>query len=148
MKQVFKTDMNMHHDRFSMPLNQINGVKDFLRRNEIEGTEVRLVEMGFKDDSVHQSTMRLRKWHINSNISYVLASNWSDFLKRNEGALKENDIVQVYSFRRDGKLWCVLAKIVDADDVARVTSAAERTAAAQALHGSRSREEGATTSQA
>ncbi|KAJ6380126.1 hypothetical protein OIU76_016725 [Salix suchowensis] len=34
------------------------------------------------------------------------------------------------------------------DDVARVTSAAERTAATQALHGSRSREEGATTSQA
>lgn len=148
MKQVFRTDMNMHHDRFSMPLNQINGVKDFLRRNEIEGTEVRLVEMGFKDDSVHQSTMRLRKWHINSNISYVLASNWSDFLKRNEGALKENDIVQVYSFRRDGKLWCVLAKVMDADDVARVTSAAERSAAAQALHGSRAREEGATTSQA
>uniref|UniRef100_A0A6N2LXL2 Uncharacterized protein n=1 Tax=Salix viminalis TaxID=40686 RepID=A0A6N2LXL2_SALVM len=48
MKQVFRTDMNMHHDRFSMPLNQINGVKDFLRRNEIEGTEVRLVEMGFQ----------------------------------------------------------------------------------------------------
>ncbi|KAJ6434328.1 hypothetical protein OIU84_017939 [Salix udensis] len=149
MKQVFRTDMSMHHDRFSMPLNQINGVKDFLRRNEIEGTEVRLVEMGFKDDSsVHQSTMRLRKWHINSNISYVLASNWSDFLKRNEGALKENDIVQVYSFRRDGKLWCVLAKVMDADDVARVTSAAERSAAEQALHGSRAREEGATTSQA
>ncbi|KAJ6757284.1 hypothetical protein OIU74_026516 [Salix koriyanagi] len=34
------------------------------------------------------------------------------------------------------------------DDVARVTSAAERSAAAQALHGSRAREEGATTSQA
>lgn len=160
MKQVFKTDMNMHHDRFSMPVNQIKDIKDFLKENEIEGTEVKLVEMGLKDNDVHQSTMRLRKCHINSNISYVLASNWSDFLRRNEGALKENDIVQVYSFRRDGKLWCVLIKIMDADDVARGTAASERstaqennngdhgTVAGQAFHGSQASEEGARMSQA
>ncbi|KAJ6876946.1 hypothetical protein NC651_029843 [Populus alba x Populus x berolinensis] len=160
MKQVFKTDMNMHHDRFSMPVNQIKDIKDFLKENEIEGTEVKLVEMGLKDDDVHQSTMRLRKCHINSSISYVLASNWSDFLRRNEGALKENDIVQVYSFRRDGKLWCVLIKIMDADDVARGTAASERstaqennngdhgTVAGQAFHGSLASEEGARISQA
>ncbi|KAG6750581.1 hypothetical protein POTOM_045079 [Populus tomentosa] len=160
MKQVFKTDMSMHHDRFSMPVNQIKDIKDFLKENEIEGTEVKLVEMGLKDDDVHQSTMRLRKCHINSNISCVLASNWSDFLRRNEGALKENDIVQVYSFRRDGKLWCVLIKIMDADDVARGTAASERstaqennngdhgTVAGQAFHGSQASEEGARISQA
>ncbi|XP_011023479.1 PREDICTED: uncharacterized protein LOC105124950 [Populus euphratica] len=160
MKQVFKTDMNMHHDRFPMPVNQIKDIKDFLKENEIEGTEVKLVEMGLKDDDIHQSTMRLRKCHINSNISYVLASNWSGFLRRNEGALKENDIVQVYSFRRDGKLWCVLIKIMDADDVARSTAASERstaqennngdhgTVAGQAFHRSQASEEGARISQA
>ncbi|KAL3573580.1 hypothetical protein D5086_024193 [Populus alba] len=61
---------------------------------------------------------------------------------------------------RDGKLWCVLIKIMDADDVARGTAASERstaqennngdhgTVAGQAFHGSQASEEGARISQA
>ncbi|CAK7340857.1 unnamed protein product [Dovyalis caffra] len=93
MKQIFITDLNMHHDCFSMPLNQMNDFNNFLKKNEIEGIKVMLVELSPKDDNVHQSTMRLRKLNINKNISYVLTTKWNDVLKRNEGVLNENDIV-------------------------------------------------------
>ncbi|KAJ6980218.1 hypothetical protein NC653_028132 [Populus alba x Populus x berolinensis] len=123
MKQIFKTDMDKHQERFSMPLNQIKGGHEFLNkmeteevcRSESKSTEVKLVELGLEGGNVHQSTMRLRRWQINSTVSYVLTSNWNDVLDRNAGALKVDDIVQVYSFRRDQKLWLVLLKVRDAD---------------------------------
>ncbi|KAJ6894565.1 hypothetical protein NC652_028357 [Populus alba x Populus x berolinensis] len=115
MKQIFKTDMDKHQERFSMPLNQIKGGHEFLNKMETKSTEVKLVELGLEGGNVHQSTMRLRRWQINSTVSYVLTSNWNDVLDRNAGALKVDDIVQVYSFRRDQKLWLVLLKVRDAD---------------------------------
>jgi hypothetical protein len=63
--------------------------------------------------------MRLRRWQMNNTVSYVLTSNWNDVLDRNAGALKLDDIVQVYSFRRDQKLCLVLVKVMDADDQSR-----------------------------
>ncbi|CAK7340905.1 unnamed protein product [Dovyalis caffra] len=125
MKQIFKTDMDRHQERFSMPLNQVKDNEEFLNEEEMEkmcqtkssGTEVKLVEMGLKNGNVHESTMRLRQWKINNNASYMITSNWKDVLDRNVGSLKLNDIVQVYSFRRDKKLWLVLLKIKDADEV-------------------------------
>ncbi|KAG6755448.1 hypothetical protein POTOM_041274 [Populus tomentosa] len=123
MKQIFKTDMDKHQERFSMPLNQIKGGHEFLNKMEMEevcrseskSTEVKLVELGLEGGNVHQSAMRLRRWQMNSTVSYVLTSNWNDVLDRNAGALKVDDIVQVYSFRRDQKLWLVLLKVMDAD---------------------------------
>ncbi|KAF9672987.1 hypothetical protein SADUNF_Sadunf11G0101500 [Salix dunnii] len=117
MKQIFKTDMDKHQERFSMPLNQIKDGHDFLNETEMEvrhsesmSTEVKLVELRLKDGNVHQSTMRLRRWRMKNTASYVLTSSWNDVLDRNAGALKVDDIVQVYSFRRDQKLWLVLIK--------------------------------------
>ncbi|KAL9383127.1 hypothetical protein Peur_023450 [Populus x canadensis] len=127
MKQIFKTDMDKHQERFSMPLNQIKDGHEFLNKTEMEevcqseskGTEVKLVELGLEGGNVHQSTMRLRRWQMNNTVSYVLTSNWNDVLDRNAGALKVDDIVQVYSFRRDQKLCLVLVKVMDADDQSR-----------------------------
>jgi hypothetical protein len=127
MKQIFKTDMDKHQERFSMPLNQIKDGHEFLNKMEMEevcgseskSTEVKLVELGLEGGNVHQSTMRLRRWQMNNTVSYVLTSNWNDVLDRNAGALKVDDIVQVYSFRRDQKLCLVLVKVMDADDQSR-----------------------------
>ncbi|KAL9345855.1 hypothetical protein Peur_060708 [Populus x canadensis] len=127
MKQIFKTDMDKHQERFSMPLNQIKDGHEFLNKMEMEevcqseskSTEVKLVELGLEGGNVHQSTMRLRRWQMNNTVSYVLTSNWNDVLDRNAGALKLDDIVQVYSFRRDQKLCLVLVKVMDADDQSR-----------------------------
>ncbi|KAJ6293257.1 hypothetical protein OIU77_008758 [Salix suchowensis] len=123
MKQIFKTDMDKHQERFSMPLNQIKDGHDFLNETEMEevrhgesmSTEVKLVELRLKDGNVHQSTMKLRRWQMKNTASYVLTSSWNDVLDRNAGALKVDDIVQVYSFRRDQKLWLVLIKVMDAE---------------------------------
>jgi hypothetical protein len=110
-----------------MPLNQIKDGHEFLNKMEMEeacqseskSTEVKLVELGLEGGNVHQSTMRLRRWQMNNTVSYVLTSNWNDVLDRNAGALKVDDIVQVYSFRRDQKLCLVLVKVMDADDQSR-----------------------------
>ncbi|KAB5534817.1 hypothetical protein DKX38_017903 [Salix brachista] len=124
MKQMFKTDMDKHQERFSMPLNQIKDGHDFLNETEMEevrhgesmSTEVKLVELRrLKDGNVHQSTMKLRRRQMKNTVSYVLTSNWNHVLDRNAGALKVDDIVQVYSFRRDQKLWLVLIKVMDAE---------------------------------
>ncbi|KAG5235695.1 B3 domain-containing protein [Salix suchowensis] len=111
--------MDKHQERFSMPLNQIKDGHDFLNETEMEevrhgesmSTEVKLVELRLKDGNVHQSTMKLRRWQMKNTASYVLTSSWNDVLDRNAGALKVDDIVQVYSFRRDQKLWLVLIKM-------------------------------------
>uniref|UniRef100_A0A6N2MSX2 TF-B3 domain-containing protein n=1 Tax=Salix viminalis TaxID=40686 RepID=A0A6N2MSX2_SALVM len=123
MKQMFKTDMDKHQERFSMPLNQIKDGHDFLNETEMEevrhgesmSTEVKLVELRLKEGNVHQSTMKLRRRQMKNTVSYVLTSNWNHVLDRNAGALKVDDIVQVYSFRRDQKLWLVLIKVMDAE---------------------------------
>ncbi|KAF2324041.1 hypothetical protein GH714_006348 [Hevea brasiliensis] len=55
-----------------------------------------------------ESKMLLRQWNLKSSSTYVLTSSWKKVLERNHqgssGKFKHNDIVQLWSFRRNGEL--------------------------------------------
>ncbi|KAL9345107.1 hypothetical protein Peur_062782 [Populus x canadensis] len=132
-KKLFQTDMSDYHDRLSMPMNQIKDLEGFLNdeenkelakpKSETNGIEVKLFDLssvshsatlGHDDQNVNGisiETLRLRKWNMNTSSCYVLNTSWNSVL--NKGVLKENDFVQIYSFRRNENLCFVLIKISD-----------------------------------
>ncbi|CAK7327833.1 unnamed protein product [Dovyalis caffra] len=126
-KILFPTDMNDHHDRLSMPMNQIKDFQGLLKdeeekelskpKTETDGLMVKLFDLastgrtpGHNNDCV--LTMRLRKWDWNmkKSCSYMLTS-WKNVL--NKRVLRTNDVVQIYSFRRNENLCFALIKVSD-----------------------------------
>ncbi|XP_034704177.1 B3 domain-containing protein At3g25182-like [Vitis riparia] len=89
-KPLFKTDVSSGHNRLSIPLNQIQ--QTFLTPEESES---------------------LRKWNMkkaseNSTSMYVLVTNWKSVTERN--SMKEDETVQLWSFRIKSKLGFALVK--------------------------------------
>ncbi|KAL6328210.1 hypothetical protein AAG906_034353 [Vitis piasezkii] len=89
-KPLFKTDVSSGHNRLSIPLNQIQ--QSFLTPEESES---------------------LRKWNMkkasgNSTSMYVLVTNWKSVTERN--SMKEDETVQLWSFRIKSKLGFALVK--------------------------------------
>ncbi|KAF2321158.1 hypothetical protein GH714_034824 [Hevea brasiliensis] len=62
-----------------------------------------------------ESEMWLKQWNLKSSSTYVLTSSWKKVLERNhQGSsrkFKQNDIVQLWSFRHNGDLWLALFKV-------------------------------------
>ncbi|KAF2321168.1 hypothetical protein GH714_034893 [Hevea brasiliensis] len=62
-----------------------------------------------------ESEMWLRQWNLKSSSTYVLTSSWKKVLERNHqgslGKFKQNDIMQLWSFRHNGDLWLALFKV-------------------------------------
>ncbi|KAG5226513.1 B3 domain-containing protein [Salix suchowensis] len=123
-KKLFQTDMNPHHDRFTMPCLQINEVENLLvgaEKTRIchgDGIGVTLVELslGNERDSTSTSQLRLKQWNMANTSCYTLRSSWNAVVVRNVGVLRRNDYVQIYSFRRNEELWLVLVKDSDHEE--------------------------------
>ncbi|RVW69629.1 B3 domain-containing protein [Vitis vinifera] len=89
-KPLFKTDVSSGHNRLSIPLNHIQ--QSFLTPKESES---------------------LRKWNMkkasgNSTSMYVLVTNRKSVTERN--SMKEDETVQLWSFRIKSKLGFALVK--------------------------------------
>ncbi|XP_057998001.1 putative B3 domain-containing protein At2g27410 [Hevea brasiliensis] len=84
MKQKFATDLNTHHDRFSIPFKQIRDfsflIEDEKRKlkEPKEKIPVTLMEL-----CGSESEMWLRQWNLKSSSTYVLTSSWKKVLERN-----------------------------------------------------------------
>ncbi|KAF2292383.1 hypothetical protein GH714_021680 [Hevea brasiliensis] len=63
----------------------------------------------------NESKMLLRQWKLESSSTYVLTSSWKRVLERNNKGssrkFKQNDIVQLWSFRHNGELWLALLRL-------------------------------------
>ncbi|KAJ9159570.1 hypothetical protein P3X46_025072 [Hevea brasiliensis] len=116
MKQMFATDLNTHHDRFSIPFKQI---RDFNFLTEDEKRKLKelkeKIPVTLMEPCGSESEMWLRQWNLKSSSTYVLTSSWKKVLERNHqgssGKFKQNDIVQLWSFRHNGDLWLALFKV-------------------------------------
>ncbi|KAL6278907.1 hypothetical protein ACE6H2_022508 [Prunus campanulata] len=111
-KEIFRTDLSSHHDRLSMPKNQVSN-QDFLgeqdkKKLKLEGSirvkvidpnlneyELRLSEWKFKS----RSCSGLSKSKRSSSSSFVLNSGWSKISENKKNKLEKKDIIQVWSFR-------------------------------------------------
>ena len=117
-KPLFKTDVSPGHNRLSIPLNQIR--QSFLTPEENErlnsgGNGKKCVDMEVMliEPSLHRETISLRKWDMkeasgNSTSMYVLVTNWKAVGRRN--GMREDETVQLWSFRIKSKLGFVLVK--------------------------------------
>ncbi|KAF2321162.1 hypothetical protein GH714_034864 [Hevea brasiliensis] len=115
-KRMFATDLNTHHDRFSIPFKQI---RDFSFLTNDEKRKLKepkeKIPVTLMEPCGSESEMWLRQWNLKSSSTYVLTSSWKKVLERNHqgslGKFKQNDIVQLWSFRHNGDLWLALFKV-------------------------------------
>ncbi|XP_058000419.1 putative B3 domain-containing protein At2g27410 [Hevea brasiliensis] len=108
MKQMFPTDLNTHHDRLSIPFNQIKN-SDFLNEKEKKKLEKQEnISVTVMEPCGEESQLCLRKWNLAITSSYVLTS-WNKVLARKE--FKQNDVIQLWSFRVQGELHLALIKV-------------------------------------
>ncbi|KAJ9128945.1 hypothetical protein P3X46_034302 [Hevea brasiliensis] len=118
MKQMFATDLNPHHDRLSIPFKQI---RDSIFLTEDEKSKLKEqkenIPVTLMEPCGDESKILLRQWNLKSSSTYVLTSSWKKVLERNhQGSswkFKQNNIVQLWSFRRNGELWLALFKVGD-----------------------------------
>ena len=117
-KPLFKTNVSSGHNRLSNRWTRYNKVSSHLKRargwtreeteKKCAGMKVMLIE-----PSLHRETISLRKWNMkkasgNSTSMYVLVTNWKSVTERNN--MKEDETVQLWSFRIKSKLGFVLVK--------------------------------------
>ncbi|KAJ9185767.1 hypothetical protein P3X46_005361 [Hevea brasiliensis] len=108
MKQMFPTDLNTHHDRLSIPFNQIKN-SDFLNEKEKKKLEKQEnISVTVMEPCGEESQLCLRKWNLAITSSYVLTS-WNKVLARKE--FKQNDVIQLWSFRVQEELHLALIKV-------------------------------------
>ncbi|KAJ9697241.1 hypothetical protein PVL29_009152 [Vitis rotundifolia] len=105
-KPFFKTDV-MIQQSFLTP-KESERLNSGGNRKKCADMEVMLIEL-----SLHWETISLRKWNMkkasrNSISMYVLVTNWKSVTKRS--SMKEDETVQLWSFRIKSKLGFALVK--------------------------------------
>ncbi|KAF2287512.1 hypothetical protein GH714_001058 [Hevea brasiliensis] len=84
MKQMFATDLNPHHDRFSIPFKQIRD-SSFLTEDEKSKLKEQKenIPVTLMEPCGDESKMLLRQWNLKSSSTYVLTTSWKKVLERN-----------------------------------------------------------------
>ncbi|XP_002522010.3 putative B3 domain-containing protein At2g27410 [Ricinus communis] len=117
MKQLFETDLKTGQDRLSIPEKQVRD-PTFLEDHEkkIISDDGR-IRVSVIEPCGFDSEMCFRKWPMNTTFIYALTSSWrSVFLREeNEELLKKNAVVQLWSFRVNGKLCFALVNVRKGD---------------------------------
>ncbi|XP_050225208.1 putative B3 domain-containing protein At2g27410 [Mercurialis annua] len=120
MKRIFKTDLNPHHDRLSIPEKQV--MCDFLYDNEKQ-IVWKDNEQGFIPVSVIEpcgdihSEIKFRRWKMTNTFIYTLYHKWNQIVSKTENALKIGAVVQVFSYRdSERKLCFAIVNVRKADD--------------------------------
>ncbi|KAM1095866.1 hypothetical protein ACFXTH_010627 [Malus domestica] len=99
-KKIFATDLNTHHDRLSMPENQVVD-KRFLSEQHDQELKLRgslVVKVIDHNLKVHDK-LGFTKWKSTSSFSYVLNSGWKKIIESQKNKLFVKDTIQVWSFR-------------------------------------------------
>ncbi|EEF40411.1 hypothetical protein RCOM_0610210 [Ricinus communis] len=121
-KKLFKTDLSSGHNRLSMPLNQIKD-HTFLQEEERQKLEkYDELSVQFMEPCGVDSVVKVKKWAYRNQkgSSYALRTGWNDVVARNQTTeeeikeFKENDMIQIWSFRVEGVLWLTLYKAREA----------------------------------
>ncbi|GJU35226.1 B3 domain-containing protein, DNA-binding pseudobarrel domain protein [Tanacetum coccineum] len=122
-KTLYKSDLTLSQNRLNMPFKQVE-THDFLTDKEMQilcdhggEIEVRLVGPNLQ---MFNKPMRLQIWHMSFVKTYVLRTNWYDFVEANKMVLKELATLQVWSFRKDEQL--CFAVVCVGDPVVNMTT--------------------------
>ncbi|XP_021800807.1 uncharacterized protein LOC110745048 [Prunus avium] len=98
-KILHDTDLNPHHDRLSMPKNQLSN-KKFLGKElkeKLKGGG--LLEVRVIDPCLTEYELRMKRWVFKTSYSYVLNSGWSKIFTDKTNNFKAKDMLQVWTFR-------------------------------------------------
>ncbi|BFG37265.1 hypothetical protein CerSpe_235390 [Prunus speciosa] len=98
-KILHDTDLNPHHDRLSMPKNQLSN-KKFLGKElkeKLKGGG--LLEVKVIDPCLTEYELRMKRWVFKTSYSYVLNSGWSKIFTDKTNNFKAKDMLQVWTFR-------------------------------------------------
>lgn len=103
-KKLFASDLAGNQNRLTMPYNQLQTI-DFLTEQErdyllTDKSEIDVSLLGPTFQMFHKS-MKLVRWAINSTTSYILRTEWNNFVKENKSDLKQGAIIQVWSYRKE-----------------------------------------------
>ncbi|KAL4586516.1 hypothetical protein LXL04_011152 [Taraxacum kok-saghyz] len=118
-KTLYQSDLEKSQNRLNMPINQLQTL-DFLREDEKrlldndKNIEVGLLGPRLK---MHEKSMVLKKWPMRSTFNYVLITNWNGFVKENQEDLKKDTRIQVWSFRKEGKLHFAIACLASSIEI-------------------------------
>ena len=111
-KQLSLTDMDSSSARLSIPEGQMRA--DFLAQEDQEqrepnSTSCKGMQVPLIEPSLAYSTIILKKWKLDSGISYIFGSGWQTVAKKNW--LKADDIIQPWSFRVNQRPCLALVKL-------------------------------------
>ncbi|PWA72507.1 hypothetical protein CTI12_AA269900 [Artemisia annua] len=102
-KKLFKSDLAANQNRLTMPYNQLQTI-DFLTEQEREYllTAESNIDVSLLGPTLQMFTkkMKLVRWAINSTQSYILRTGWNNFVQENKNDLKQEAIIQVWSYRK------------------------------------------------
>ncbi|XP_042757755.1 B3 domain-containing protein At3g25182 [Lactuca sativa] len=106
-KTLYESDLSKNQNRLSMPMNQLEKNIEFLTENEKHDLENgKEFEVGLLGPrlGLHKKSMMMKMWRLKSTSSYVLKTNWNEFVEENKKDLKPHSEIQVWSFRKDNQL--------------------------------------------
>ena len=114
-KVLFDTDLSSHQDRLAIPSRQMKA--EFLTEEEQvkldekeeDGKRCKGIEVPLIEPSLENSSIKLKKWKLGHNNTYVLSSPWKHVVARNK--FISGDIIQLWSFRVHQKPHFALVKI-------------------------------------
>ncbi|XP_071713805.1 B3 domain-containing protein At2g31720-like [Rutidosis leptorrhynchoides] len=117
-KRLYHSDLRGCQNRLTIPMNQMQKNCEFLSPDEenILVDKQRGIEVGLMGPKLqmYNKKMVLRKFCMSHTSSYVLSNNWNQFVRDYMNDLKENTMIQVWSFRRNQEL--VFAVVVVGDE--------------------------------
>ncbi|XWS75618.1 hypothetical protein CRYUN_Cryun01aG0106600 [Craigia yunnanensis] len=102
-KPLTKTDLNKHHCRLAIPMNQVK--VEFLtdeEKNELNEKKSKGIGTLVIEPSLETRKLIFKRWDMKKPSRktcsiYVLSSDWNSVVKGND--LKVNDVIQLWSFR-------------------------------------------------
>ncbi|KAK6945281.1 B3 domain-containing protein At2g31720-like [Dillenia turbinata] len=101
-KQIFKSDVDRGHNRFSVPVRQVR--KEFLTEEEKrklndEDLPVVLIQPSLESIEMNMKTWVMPKENRKASSSYMLKTKWGEVVRKNK--IEEGDIVQLWAFRTE-----------------------------------------------
>ncbi|KAL3534117.1 hypothetical protein ACH5RR_002578 [Cinchona calisaya] len=138
-KQLTESDVNLDHNQFTIPLNQIqkkflyDQEEDRLRTLKKNGKDSKHISVMFVEPRCEINALDLKRLSLkkkNKNtkeeeeeeeeeeVFYVLTTRWDLIVEDEENKLREGDIVRLWAVRVGTNLWLVLVNNSCNNDIA------------------------------
>ncbi|MED6135012.1 hypothetical protein PIB30_042335 [Stylosanthes scabra] len=113
-KSLCMSDLNRQQNRLSIPSAKVKDTKFLLKAELTSLDDKGEIKVKLIQPSLEIGELSLVKWFMakeNGSVSssFILRSNWMNVAEANK--LKENDVVQVWSFRVEEKLCIAIVKL-------------------------------------